>query len=330
MEAPNDSDDEGGQLIRAKELERVLGISRIYLDFEGRNPTGTHKDRIAEAHARRAAEEGYSAITVGTCGNYGVAVAYYAKIYGLKAYIFVPAGYTLERAGEMLSYGAEVIPIHGPYEKVVFESRKFAVENGVYDANPGSTPEVDYEGYSKIADEILSEVSPDAVFVPVGNGTTLAGIWHGFVKRGENPRMVGITTSLGNQILWQFYGVEANEFVETPVNEPLVSMISFDAMEALKAVYESSGYIFGFADDDSVQYALLLEKTEGISALPASALTIAGLVKFARKFGMWRGNFVLVLTGGVHGGEGLGAYGGALSYVRWENRARACALLEKV
>lgn len=330
MEVPNDSDDEGGPLIRARELERVLGIRRIHLDFEGRNPTGTHKDRIAEAHARRAAEEGYSAITVGTCGNYGVAIAYYAKVYGIKAYIFVPAGYTLERTGEMLSYGAEVIPIHGPYEKVVFESRKFAVENGAYDANPGSNPEVDYEGYSTIADDILSEVKPDAVFVPAGNGTTLAGIWHGFRKRGENPRMVGVTTSFGNQILWQFYGVETEEFVETPVNEPLVSMISFDAIEALKAVYESKGYVFGFADDDAVQYALLLEKTEGVSALPASALTIAGLVKFARKFGMWRGNFVLVLTGGAHGGEGLGAYRGALSYVRWENRARACALLQKV
>jgi threonine synthase len=330
MEGQKDSDDDGGPLIRGRELERVLGIRRIYLDFEGRNPTGTHKDRIAEEHAKRAAEEGYSAITVGTCGNYGVAIAYYAKVYGLKAYIFVPAGYTLERAGEMLAYGADVIPIHGPYEKVVFESRKFAVENSIYDANPGSNPEIDYEGYSTIAGEILQEVKPDAVFVPIGNGTTLAGIWHGFRRRGENPRMVGVTTSLGNQILWQFYGVETNEFVETPVNEPLVSMISFDAIEALKAVYESSGYVFGFADDDAIQYALLLEKTEGISALPASALTIAGLVKFARKFGMWRGNFVLILTGGVRGGEGLGAYGGALSYVRWENRARACALLEKV
>lgn len=329
METPNDSDDDGS-LIRARNLERVLGIKRIYLDFEGRNPTGTHKDRIAEEHVRRAVEGGYSAITVGTCGNYGVAVAYYARVYGLKAYIFVPAGYTLERAGEMFAYDARVIPVNGPYEKVVFESRKFAAESGIYDANPGSNPEVDYEGYSTIADEILREVHPDAVFVPLGNGTTLAGIWRGFRKRGENPKIVGVTTSLGNQVLWQFYGVETIEFVETPVNEPLVSMISFDAIEALKAVYESNGYVFGFADDSAIQYGFLLNKTEGIPALPASALTIAGLVKFARKFGVWEGNFVLVLTGGVHGGEGLGAYGGALSYVRWENRARACALLEKV
>ncbi|WP_010477681.1 pyridoxal-phosphate dependent enzyme [Thermococcus zilligii] len=326
MDAEKNSDDDGGSLIRAPPLEETLGIEGIYIDYEGRNPTGTHKDRIARAHVEKALEEGYSAITVGTCGNYGVAIAYYARLYGLKAFVFVPAGYTLERAGEMRALGAEVIPWPGTYEEVVAESRRFALANGIYDANPGSRPEVDYAGYSSIAEAILSEVKPDAVFVPVGNGTTLAGIWHGFRGKAK-PRMIGVTTAFGNQLLWEFYGDQRREIAETPVNEPLVSEISFDLDEAMKAIKESNGYVFGFADDTARRCAELLRFTTGLSVLPASALTVAGLIKFVRKFGVSKGNFVLVLTGGVHGGESVSAYGGALSYYGWKNSARACAVL---
>ncbi len=329
MEAENDSDDDGGPPVRIPLLEEALGVERIYVDYEGRNPTGTHKDRIARAHVEKAVREGYSAVTVGTCGNYGVSIAYYAQLYGLKAFVFVPAGYTLERAGEMKALGTEVIPWPGTYEDAVRESRRFALANGIYDANPGSHPDVDYAGYSLIAGEILCGVKPDAVFVPVGNGTTLAGIWHGF--RGKaNPRMVGVTTSLGNQLLWEFYGNPGREIAETPLNEPLVSEISFDLDEAMKAVKESNGYVFGFADDTALRCAGLLRITTGLSVLPASALTLAGLVKFARKFGIWKGNFVLVLTGGVHGGKSIGTYGGALSYNGWKNGARTRAVLGKV
>jgi len=329
MEAEKNSDDDGGPLVRAPLLEEALGVEGIYIDYEGRNPTGTHKDRIAKAHVEKALNKGHSAVTVGTCGNYGVAIAYYAKLYGLKAFVFVPANYTLERAGEMKALGAEVIPWPGTYEEVVAESRRFAMANGIYDANPGSHPEVDYAGYASIADEVLREVKPDVVFVPVGNGTTLAGIWHGFRGRAK-PRMVGVTTSLGNEILRRFYGDTRKEIAETPINEPLVSEISFDLDEAIMAVKESSGYVFGFADDTAYRCAELLRVTTGLSVLPASALTVAGLAKFVRKFGVWRGNFVLVLTGGAYGGESFGAYGGTLSYYGWKNSSWARAVLQKV
>ncbi len=329
MEVDKDADDDGGPLLRASLLEEALGIEKIYIDYEGRNPTGTHKDRIARAHVEKAVNEGYSAVTVGTCGNYGVSIAYYARLYGLKAFVFVPAGYTLERAGEMKALGAEVIPWPGTYEEVVAESRRFALANGIYDANPGSHPEIDYAGYSSIAEGILREVKPDAVFVPVGNGTTLAGIWHGFRGRAK-PRMVGVTTVLGNELLRKSYSDPRADIAETPVNEPLVSETCFDLDEAMKAVKESNGYVFGFADDTALRCAELLRVTTGLSVLPASAMTVAGLIKFARKFGVWEGNFVLVLTGGVHGGESIGAYGGALSYNGWKNGARARAVLQKV
>jgi len=291
-----------GRLFRATVLEEILGVEEVYVDYEGVNPTGTHKDRIARAHVEEAVGLGFPGITVGTCGNYGVAVAYYAALAGLKAVIFVPRGYTLERLPEMKALGAEVIEVPGTYEETVEASRAFARENGFYDANPGSNRAVDMRAYSEMALWIASKVSPTAVFVPLGNGTTMTGLWEGFKTIGLRPRMVGVTTAFGNEILRRFYGDGNEDFAETDFNEPLVSERSFDADGALRALLESNGYVFGFSDDTALRCAELMRVAAGVRPLPASALVLAGLVKFVRKFNLRNGRFVLVVTGGVRVG----------------------------
>lgn len=291
-----------GRLFRATVLEELLGVREVYVDYEGVNPTGTHKDRIALAHVGEAVKRGFPGITVGTCGNYGAAIAYYSALAGLKAVIFVPRGYTLERLPEMKALGAEVVEVPGTYEEAVRASRAFARENGFYDANPGSNRAVDIRAYSEMALWIASRVNPTTVFVPLGNGTTMAGLWEGFRSIGLAPRMVGVTTAFGNEILRRFYGDGNEDFAETELNEPLVSERSFDADGALKAVRESNGYVFGFADDTALRCAELMRVAAGIRPLPASALVLAGLVKFVRKFNLRNGRFVLVVTGGVRVG----------------------------
>jgi len=318
------------RIFRATSLEARAGVERIYVDYEGVNPTGTHKDRIARVHVERAVKEGFSGITVGTCGNYGAAVAYHAMTVGLRAVVFVPSGYSLERLYEIRTFGAEVVEIQGTYEDAVRASRRFASENGFYDANPGGRRDVDFEAYSALAEEVLMRMEPDVVFVPVGNGTTLAGLWRGFRRRGVEPRMVGVTTAFGNEVLRRFYGDPNADFAETVLNEPLVSSESFDADEALRAVYESGGYVFGFADDVALRYAGIIRSATGISPLPASALTLAGLMKFVRKFGVGRRNFLLIVTGGVSNGKGPDTYGRALHDVRWEDRPRTRSVLQEV
>ena len=159
-----------------------------------------------------------------------------------------------------------------------------------------------YETYSLISEEILKGLEPYAVFIPVGNGSTLTGVYHGFKKHGKVPRIIRVTTSYGNQILNAFHTgsmEEVKDFIETKFNEPLVSSISFDLQNALEAIKDSKGYVFGFADDTALKYAKILKMSEGIEVLPASALTLAGLVKFVRKFGVNNEDFVLLLTGGV-------------------------------
>jgi len=95
-------------LVRARNVERTMGIRQLFLKFEGGNPTGTQKDRIAFAQAMDALRRGFEAITVATCGNYGVALATAAKLAGLRCVIFIPEGYHTKRIDEIRALQADI------------------------------------------------------------------------------------------------------------------------------------------------------------------------------------------------------------------------------
>jgi threonine synthase len=163
-------------LSRARNIEREVGLRQIYLKFEGDNPSGTQKDRIAFAQAMDALRRGFEAITVATCGNYGVAVAFAAALAGLRCIVYVPESYRTPRIPEIEQHGAEVLRVPGDYESVVEVSRRRADEDDVYDANPGgANTALQLRAYGEIAYEIYDELrdAPAAVAVPVSNGTTL-------------------------------------------------------------------------------------------------------------------------------------------------------------
>lgn len=296
-------------LIRSRALARFLGFdgTPLYLKWEGANPTGTHKDRAALAHARRAAELGARVLTAGTCGNYGVALSYYARALGLKAVIYVPRSYENSRVGEMLAYGAEVVYVDGKYEDAVEASAEAAEANGWYDANPGGrNSELSLEAYGRIAEEIVMALgdAPYAVAVPVGNGTTLAGLYRGFLRMYREgyatgvPKLVAATTSHANQLasLWLEGRSGPVSVVETWVNEPLVAVKALDADAALEALRSTGGSVYTFEDEEMVEAALLMRALEGLPSLPASASSVLALAKLVWEEGAG-GPLVAVVTG---------------------------------
>ncbi len=302
-------------LLRLRSLSKLLGFDGIpvYLKYEGVNPTGTHKDRAARAHVARAVELGMDTITVGTCGNYGVAISYFARQAGLRSVIFVPKSYENSRVEEMKKYGARVVFIDGSYEEAVELSSRAARANGWYDANPGTpSDEVSFEAYSAIASEIVGVLgdAPYAVAVPVGNGTTLAGIYFGFLRayrEGETtriPRLIAGTTALGNQVAasWRRGSSEPvamsrSEVKETPVNEPLVAYKSLSASQALEALVTTKGRVYEFSDEELVEMAMLLRVFERVSSLPASASSVLALKSFLSEEEEVEGPLVAVITG---------------------------------
>jgi threonine synthase len=302
--------------VESRNLARYSGVERLFLKFEGNNPTGTQKDRIALALASMAKSQGAIAVATATCGNFGAALAWAARLCEIPAHIYIPSGYHLpeDRVKRMTDAGAQIHYEEGQYEDVVLRSTEICKEKGYFNANPGvdGVREVSLEGYAEIAYEIYRDMrrAPDYVLCPVGNGTTLAGIYHGFKKLfearkiDEVPRMVATSTRRGNPIVKSFLlksrtmlDLDRSEIKETKFNEPLTNWHSFDGQEALDALYASQGFADYASDTRMQEFSRLLREEEGLNVLPASASTLAVLHDLTDTRVTVKGTFVAILTG---------------------------------
>ncbi len=300
-------------LTRARNLEREFGLRQIYLKFEGGNPTGTHKDRIAFAQAMDALRRGFDAMTAASCGNYGAALAFAANRAGLRCTVFVPEAYQTRRIQEIEAYGAAIVRAGADYEAAVGASRRVALEQEMYDANPGGDNTVlQLRAYGEIANEIYDELrdAPAALAVSVSNGTTLAGIHRGFVslyRRGKTsriPRIIAGSAFNKNPIIIGFEkkkescdDLSPHVIRETPVNEPLVNWHAIDGDVALDAIRYSRGWAQSVSDKNMISLAKLIRDNEGLAVLPAATAGLHALLQLHRKAGLFGDRYVAVLTG---------------------------------
>jgi threonine synthase len=299
-------------LIRARNVERELGIRQLFLKFEGGNPTGTQKDRIAFAQCADALRRGFDAICLATCGNYGAACALAASYAGLKCFIHIPASYHTRRAAGMKELGAQIIPTPGDYEEAVELSRRHAKENGWYDANPGGDNTLlQLKAYGEIAHEIYDELrdAPKIVASPVSNGTVLAGLYKGFAslyRRGKTsriPMLVAGSAYKKNPIVHAFVNGTENcedlarrKIKETEINEPLINWHSFDGDIALKAIRETHGWARDVTDKSMSDLSRLLKNVEGLNALPAATAGLAALLATPDEALLQNDRFVAIIT----------------------------------
>jgi len=300
-------------LTRSRNIEREIGLRQIFLKFEGGNPTGAQKDRIAFAQAMDALRRGFDTITVATCGNYGASMALAASMAGLRCIVFIPKGYHTKRIGEIAGFGAEIIWISGDYEESVEASRERAESEEIYDANPGgANTAIQLKAYGEIAYEIYDELrdAPAVVTVPVSNGTTLTGIYRGFVslyRRGKTsriPRMFAGSSHGKNPIIKAFMrnssrceDLEPGTIRETSINEPLINWHAIDGDIALEAIRETGGYASNASDKSMANYSRLLREKEGLNVLPASTAGLIVLLEYHKKNPFPGDRYVVILTG---------------------------------
>jgi len=301
------------QLSRGRNIERETGLRQIFLKFDGGNPTGTQKDRIAFAQSMDAMRRGFDAITGATCGNYGAALAMASSFAGLRCIVYIPEGFHSGRTDEMRRYGAEIVASPGDYETAVEASREHARRDDIYDANPGGANlQIQMRAYGEIAYEIYDELrdAPAAVAVPVSNGTTLAGIAKGFqslYRRGKTsriPRLIAGSSYRKNPIVDSYLksldecrNLDPSKIRETAVNEPLINWHSIDGDAALAAVRDSAGWA-GYASDRAMTgFARMIRKSEGLSVLPASTAGLIALLDGHRENELVHDRYVVVLTG---------------------------------
>jgi len=277
-------------VIKSKIFSKLWGIPELYYKLEGINPTGTHKDRIASSICQYAKKEGFETVAVATCGNFGASIAYYAKVNSLICRVYIPENYHSTRLRDIIGVGASIHYLPGKYEDVVKKCGEISEQNGWFNASPNNkiVKTISFDQYGEIAKELVDQLKEiNLISIPVGNGTTLAGIYYGFLKEFENgrieriPTLIAASTIHGNPIvtslnkeLKQILILEPDLLKETEINEPLISYESFDGQEALDFLNSTKGYAFNLADSSMINASKQLYDFEGLSVLPASTSSL--------------------------------------------------------
>ncbi len=298
---------------RARNLEREYGLRQVFLKFEGSNPSGTQKDRIAFAQVEDAFRQGYEKIVFATCGNYGAAMAFAASLAGLECLIYIPETYHTPREQEMLKWGAKIIRAGHDYEEAIVISSRIAQEQDLYDANPGVINiDIQLKAYGEIAFEIYDELrdAPAAVALPVSNGTTLAGIYKGFqtlYRRGKTsriPKMIAGSAARKNPIVTSIiHGADhcidlsPSKIKESVINEPLINWHSIDGELAFQAIKSEGGKAFDVSDKTMMSFSHFIKTNEGLSVLPASTAGLCALLEWNKQSPLPGDRYVAVLTG---------------------------------
>lgn len=293
---------EGGTpLYRLDRLEKELGIRKIYVKHEGLNPSGSFKDRGMTVGVTKALEFKKNAVACASTGNTSASMAMYAAKAGLKAYVLLPAGkVALGKVAQALMHGAEVIGIRGNFDDALRIVREVCDRAGIYLLN--SVNPFRLEGQKTIAYEIADEIGvPDAVILPIGNAGNISAIFKGFEElreiglTDEMPKMIGIQAEGASPVFKAFK--EGREDIKPLGNpETIATAIRIgnpvNAKKALRAVYRSRGLVEAVSDQEIISAQKILAKN-GIGVEPASAASLAGLIKLS-KMGAIEGDATVV------------------------------------
>ncbi len=291
---------EGGtRLILADSLGKQVGLDRLYLKDESKNPTYSFKDRKATVAVTKAKEFQYCAVTSATAGNAGASIAAYAAKAGLSAYIFAFRNITRAKLSKLIAYGARVIIVDGTSWDVFKLTEEASERFGWYNLVAASryNPYVK-DGAKTEAIEVCEQldwVPPNWLIIPVGGGGGLASCWKGLKELealgfiNDLPRLVGVQGANCAPVVEAFEKELPPEKVHRVANAHTVAHsieddYPPDGEQALMAIRESRGVAVGIEDEQMLDMQLAIAKKEGLFLEPASAATVVA-AKLLRETG---------------------------------------------
>jgi threonine synthase len=286
-------------LVRAEKLSDELQLD-IYFKYEGLNPTGSFKDRGMVMAVAKAMEEGSRTIMCASTGNTSAAAAAYAARGNLNCIVLIPNNnIALGKLAQAIIYGAKVIAIEGNFDRALEIVREITAKHPITLVNSVNPYRI--EGQKTAAFEVCEQLgrAPDFLAIPVGNAGNITAYWKGFKEYKQN----GKTSSLPKMIGFEAEGAMAIVKGE-PIREPetvatairIGNPASWDG--AVNAARESGGQINFVTDDEILHAYRTIAAKEGIFAEPASAASIAGVMKLHKEGYFSKGQSVVcVLTG---------------------------------
>jgi threonine synthase len=273
-------------LVEAPHLSELTGCE-VYLKLEGANPTGSFKDRGMTVAVSVAVAEGAEAVICASTGNTAASAAAYAARAGLRGAVIVPEGkIATGKLAQALAHGARVIALRGNFDQALTLVRKLVDKHPISLVN--SVNDYRIEGQKTGAFEVLDELgAPDVLCIPVGNAGNVTSWWKGFQEEGEAPRLHGYQAE-GAAPLVHGAPVDQPETVASAIRIGNPARWE-DAMNAFTA---SRGEVRAVSDAEILAAYELLGAREGVFCEPASAASVAGLLRYGAE-----GRVVCVLTG---------------------------------
>ena len=302
-------------------LAQRCGVRQLLIKDDGRNPTASFKDRPSALAVVKAQEARAEIITTASSGNAGSALAGICASVGMESVIFVPASAPAPKIAQLQIYGATVVLVEGSYDQAydlcIEASRRF----GWYQRSTGYNA-VTREGKKTAALEIAEQLNwnvPDKVFVSVGDGNIISGLWKGFndLRRigfiDRLPQMIGVQSERASAIVDAANG---DGIVREGPAQTIADSINVgkprDATMAVRAIQDSEGRGVKVSDDEIIEAIPKLARETGVFVEPAAAAAYAGFMKLCESSAIGsQERVVLMLTG-----NGLKDVGAARQAVR--------------
>ena len=272
-------------LIYSRTLSDFTGVS-VYLKCEGLNPTGSFKDRGMTVAVSKAKEAGARAVICASTGNTSASAAAYAAKAGIKCVVLIPKGaVALGKLSQALIHNAQVLAVSGNFDKALEMVRKIAEDYPITLVN--SINPFRLEGQKTGAFEICDQLggrAPDFHAIPVGNAGNISAYWKGYTEYydkkyvNSKPRMLGFQAEGAAPIV-------KNRIIRFPKTIATAICIGSPASWklAIKARDESKGLIDTVSDQEILTAYKLLARKEGTFVEPASATSVAGVLKLSKK-----------------------------------------------
>ena len=287
-------------LLASNRIIDEVGCDRLFFKLEGCNPTGSFKDRGMVVAVAKAMEKGVTNIACASTGNTSASAAAYGAHYNLRTTIIVPKGKIAKgKLAQAVAYGAHIAMIDGNFDQALSIVRELCEKHPIELVNSINPNRI--EGQKTASFEIIDDIgcSPDHLFIPVGNAGNITAYWKGFLEaKGRNEKL---TLPVLNG--FQAEGsapIVNNKIVENPKTVASAIRIGNPAswQKAIKARDESKGIIDSVSDADILLAYKKLASMEGIFCEPASAASLAGLLKQVDSGEDFSGkSIVCVLTG---------------------------------
>jgi threonine synthase len=288
-------------------LADQYAIGRLLIKDEGRNPTGSLKDRPSALAVVKAREAGKNVIAAASSGNAGGALAGMCASMQMRSVIFVPANAPAAKIAQLQVYGATIVMVEGTYDQAFDLCLAAARQFDWYQRNTGCNLYMT-EGKKTAALEIGEQLGwkvPDKVFVAMGDGCIMGGLWKGFRDLYELgfierlPQMIGVQAEKASSIVeaLQGHGPTIESAADTIADSICVGQPR-DATKAMRAVRESAGFGVKVTDDEIVAAIGELARATGVFVEPAAAAAFAGFKKSSQTGSVKSDETVLLLLTG--------------------------------